>query len=123
MIYDPNQISIAVTVDESVVDPGTSLAFGLIITKLVINALKHACPGHRHRLIAVRFRSQQPQWSSLKEEKWSLSVTDDGVGIPFDGRKPRPGLGTGIVEARAGQLGGVINMTDANPGLLITVGN
>jgi two-component sensor histidine kinase len=59
----------------------------------------------------------------IEGRKWSLSVTDDGVGIPFDGQKPRPGLGTGIVEALPGQLGGVINMTDAKPGLLITVSN
>jgi two-component sensor histidine kinase len=44
MIPDPNILSIEVSVDDSVVDPNKSVSLGLIVTELVINALKHAFP-------------------------------------------------------------------------------
>ena len=37
-------LSIEVTVDDSVVDANKSVSLGLIVTELVINALKHAFP-------------------------------------------------------------------------------
>ena len=44
MIFDPERLSIEVNVDNSVVDSNASVSFGLIVTELVINALKHAFP-------------------------------------------------------------------------------
>jgi len=112
MIRDPNLVSIAVTVDESIVSANTSVSLGLIITELVINALKHAFPDHRHGKISVDFHSERP--------KWTLSVKDDGVGMSA-APKPKPGLGTGIVEALAKQLGGTISIADAKPGTAVTL--
>lgn len=45
MIHDPEQISVRVTVDDSVSDGDTSVSLGLIVTELMINALKHAFSG------------------------------------------------------------------------------
>ena len=42
MIHDPTVLSIEVVVDESEADANVSVSLGLIITELVINALKHA---------------------------------------------------------------------------------
>src|ERR1700677_4904545 len=53
MIHDPERLSIAVNVDESVVTANASVSLGLIITELVINSLKHAFPNK----IMVRLRS------------------------------------------------------------------
>ncbi len=44
MIADEDRLSIAVTVDDSAVEADVSISLGLIVTELVINALKHAFP-------------------------------------------------------------------------------
>jgi two-component sensor histidine kinase len=44
MIYDPLRLSIAVNVDDSIVDPQVSVSLGLIITELVINAVSTPFP-------------------------------------------------------------------------------
>jgi two-component sensor histidine kinase len=113
MIGDPEQVVIAVTGPGGVVEPGVSLSLGLIVTELVINALKHAFPGGRHGTITVECAFPGPNWT--------LSVTDDGVGIPTDRRDAGAGLGTNIVRALARELGATIETAHANPGNRVTV--
>jgi two-component sensor histidine kinase len=113
MIHDPDRLSIVVNVDDSVVDANASVSLGLIITELVINALKHAFPEQKHGKIVVDYRSEG--------RKWTLSVKDDGVGMPTGEHKAKPGLGTGIVEALARQLQGHIRVADASPGTAFTL--
>jgi two-component sensor histidine kinase len=113
MIHDSKQLSIAVTVDDSVVTANVSVSLGLIITELVINALKHAFPERRHGRIKIDYRSDGPDWT--------LSVVDDGIGMSTGADKAKPGLGTGIVEALARQMEGVIHVVDANPGTAVTL--
>ena len=113
MIHDPRRLSIAVTVDDSVVSANVSISLGLIITELVINALKHAFPHRRHGKITIDYRSDGLDWT--------LSVRDDGIGMPTGAEKAQPGLGTGIVEALARQMKGVIHVVDANPGTAVTL--
>jgi two-component sensor histidine kinase len=113
MIHDSKQLSIAVSVDDSVVTANVSVSLGLIITELVINALKHAFPERRHGKIKIDYRSDGPDWT--------LSVVDDGIGMSTGADKAKPGLGTGIVEALARQMEGVIHVVDANPGTAVTL--
>ena len=113
MIHDHKRLSISVTVDDSVVNADTSVSLGLVVTELVINALKHAFPGKRHGKIAVDYRAEG--------SKWSLSVSDDGVGMSLGKNAPKPGLGTGIVEALSRQLSGEIKVSDARPGTLVLI--
>ncbi len=113
MIFDPERLSIEVSVDNSVVDANASVSLGLIVTELVINALKHAFPEQRRGKIVVDYHSDGG--------KWTLSVTDDGIGMPAGADKAKPGLGTGIVEALARQLRGHIRITDALPGVALTL--
>jgi two-component sensor histidine kinase len=113
MIHDPERLSIAVTVDESVVTANASVSLGLIITELVINALKHAFPEQKHGTITVDYHSDG--------SRWKLSVNDDGIGMPKGADKAKPGLGSGIVEALARQLGGHIRVTDTSPGTAFTL--
>src|ERR1700691_4791360 len=108
MIHDPERLSIIVIVDDSVVTANASVSLGLIITELVINALKHAFPEQNHGKITVDYRSDG--------QKWTLSVNDDGIGMPKGADKAKPGLGTGIVVALARQLRGQIRVADASPG-------
>jgi two-component sensor histidine kinase len=113
MIRDPKRLSIAVTVDDSVVSATVSVSLGLIITELVINALKHAFPARRRGRIAIDYRSDG--------RNWRLSVKDDGIGMPTGAEKAKPGLGTGIVEALVRHMQGVIDVADANPGTAVTI--
>jgi len=113
MIYEPKRLSIEAVVDDSVVDPNTSVSLGLIVTELVINALKHAFPPRKRGKVIIDYRTDG--------DKWTLSVKDNGIGMPTGANKAKPGLGTGIIEALAKQLQGVIHMADAAPGVAFTL--
>jgi two-component sensor histidine kinase len=113
MIRDHNLQSIDATTDESRVSADVSVSLGLIVTELVINALKHAFPGGRPGRIAVRY-------DSLGDD-WELIVRDDGIGMPIDGRPAKPGLGSGIVEALARQLKSEVVASDAHPGTIVSI--
>jgi two-component system, sensor histidine kinase PdtaS len=113
MIRDPNQVSLEVTVDSAVTTAEGSVSLGLIVTELVINALKHAFPDHRKGKISVSYR--------CKADTWALSVADDGVGTPGGDFAGKGGLGSSLVEALANQLEARVESTNANPGSLVRV--
>jgi PAS domain S-box-containing protein len=113
MIHERSQLSLTVNTDESVTSADTSISLGLIVTELVINALKHAFPQPRPGRIAIDYRSSG--------EKWILSVTDDGVGMPADRAGLRVGLGTSIVEALARRLKAQVRIVDMHPGTEVSV--
>jgi len=113
MIRDHDLLSINVNCDKSKVAADISVSLGLIVTELVINALKHAFPGGRRGTITVGYHSHGPNWT--------LMVDDDGVGMPQGEAVATAGLGTSIVEALARQLHAVIEVTDANPGTSVSV--
>ena len=113
MIGDPGRIALAVDVDGSLAGADDSVRLGLIITELVINALKHGFPDNRKGRIDVVFRTN--------ETGWTMSVHDTGVGMPADPAQIKPGLGTGIVEALAGQLEAEVSVENGNPGTLVSI--
>lgn len=114
MIADHNRLSLTTTVDDSAVPADVSVSLGLIVTELVINALKHAFPGHDPTgNISVDYLRQGLGWS--------LTVEDDGIGMPADHAESKPGLGTGIVEALAKNLEAKISITGANPGTKVMI--
>jgi two-component sensor histidine kinase len=113
MIRDHNQLSLDVAVDESTTTADVSVSLGLIVTELVINALKHAFPGDRSGKIKVDYFSHGPNWT--------LSVADNGIGMPKDATLAKPGLGTSIVQALTRQLDASIKVTDAAPGTAVSV--
>ena len=113
MISDHDQIVLSVTADASVAKASESVSLGLIVTELVINALKHGFPRHRKGSIMVDYNSEG--------SAWTLSVRDDGIGMPKDHHPGKNGLGTGIVEALARQLGAVVQSENADPGTLVSI--
>jgi two-component sensor histidine kinase len=113
MIRDHNQLSLDVNVDESVTKADVSVSLGLIVTELVINALKHAFPEERSGKIRVNYHAHGANWI--------LSVADNGVGMPADAARAKPGLGTSIVQALSAQLHGVIKVGNTNPGTIVSV--
>ncbi len=115
MIPDAEVISLDVTSDDTQTSAEVSVSLGLIVTELVINALKHAFPQGRIGKITVGYKAAK--------NLWTLSVNDDGVGMPVGDAIAKPGLGSGIVEALARQLEAVVTVTDAKPGTSVRVSN
>jgi two-component sensor histidine kinase/sulfur relay (sulfurtransferase) DsrC/TusE family protein len=113
MIRDRDQLSLGVEADGSVIDADVSVSLGLIVTELVINALKHAFPDHRAGKIKVGYAS--------KGTDWALSVSDNGVGMPADAASAKPGLGTSIVEALARQLDAKVRIANGRPGTSVSI--
>lgn len=114
MVGNPERLRLTATVDDSVVSADTSVSLGLIVTELVINALKHAFTDEDPMgTIKVDFASRPPAWS--------LTVSDDGIGMPRKHTAAKSGLGTGIVDALARHLGASVSIGDANPGTKVSV--
>ena len=113
MIHDRDKLSLRVDADDGVATADASVSLGLIVTELVINALKHAFPRAREGNITVGFAS--------RASAWTLSVSDDGVGMPSGPALTKPGLGTSIVEALAKQLHAKVVVTDTAPGTSVSV--
>ncbi len=112
MIHDRDLLSLTVEADDSSVDADVSISLGLIVTELVINSLKHAFPDQRKGAIVVSYHAKGPNWT--------LSVADNGVGMPID-QIAKPGLGTSIVEALTRQLGGRVQVTSGHPGTVVSI--
>jgi PAS domain S-box-containing protein len=114
MIDDDGVITLHAEADGSTVAANVATSLGLIVTELVINALKHAFPNHEQAGdIDVDYRAHG--------DGFVLSVTDNGVGMATGVGLPKPGLGTGIVDALAKQLGGTVEVTDASPGTMVSI--
>jgi two-component system, sensor histidine kinase PdtaS len=105
MVHKPG-FRLNVSAEGVFVDPDTSVSIGLMVTELVMNALKHAFNGRESGEIDVSF--------SYSGDGWTLTVADNGVGIDPAGMKA--GLGTSIVEALAKQLRATVQIMQGNPG-------
>ncbi len=90
-----------------------AISFGLIITELVINALKHGFPDGRQGHVEVDF--------AAKGADWRLSVRDDGVGRPATQATRPAGLGTSIVEALARHLKATVEIASSDKGSSTTI--
>jgi two-component sensor histidine kinase len=113
MIHDREKVSLSVNTDNSITTADTSICLGLIITELVINALKHAFPDDRTGMIRVDYRTRGADWT--------LSVGDDGVGFSSHPDDTKPGLGTSIVQALAKQLDADVDVTSENSGTKVSI--
>jgi two-component sensor histidine kinase len=98
IIGDRRPISLNVHAGEGAVSSAQAVSIGLIVTELVINALKHAFPDNRRNgTVTVAY--------NLDDPNWRLTVSDDGIGRPAgQPYRSKSGLGTTIVEALAKRL-------------------
>jgi two-component sensor histidine kinase/CHASE3 domain sensor protein len=85
-----------------------SVSLGVVVSELVTNAFKYAYPG-RPGEIRVSLKV-------LPEQRIELAVEDDGIGRTDAIAASGTGLGTRIVNAMAGSLGGEIRYDNAQPG-------
>jgi PAS domain S-box-containing protein len=102
-------IALNTDVDDFRLDIGTAIPCGLIISELVLNALKHAFPNDRTGAIDITFRAGSNM-------QCTLVVKDNGVGLSkdLDVETPRT-LGLQLVRALVEQLEGSI-MTNRDNG-------
>jgi chemotaxis protein methyltransferase CheR len=96
MIFEAGPLALVVRGGKGTVTSEDAVSLGLIVTELVINALKHAFPENRAGRVTVRYDTDA--------SGWTLSVADDGVGVTLAAAQARSGLGVSIVEALARQL-------------------
>ena len=114
MIGDKRAITLSVIADAGSVVSEQVVSIGLIVTELVINALKHAFPADRHTgHIVVKY--------SVNGKDWVLSIADDGVGMPTNPKARPAGLGTSIVKALAQQLGAEVETASSAHGTTVSI--
>ena len=79
------------------------------VNELIANAAKHAYRGKQGGRVQVRV-------AGVGEDKLSISVRDEGTGLPqgFDLGRPK-GLGMRIVTSFVTQLNGTIEIRHHNP--------
>jgi two-component sensor histidine kinase len=116
MIGDYRPATLKVTSDAGSVTSREAVSLGLIVTELVLNALKHAFPDNKKsdRQIAVRFE--------VAGSNWKLSVADNGIGAPIGVfAQAKSGLGTSIVNALAQQLDAKVEVLSRASGTVVSV--
>lgn len=105
-------MEIKVVVADGTISSSRAVSMGLIVTELVINAIKYAFPttsaGDR---VVVSYE--------VSGQAWSLKVADNGVGNDVSSSPQGGGLGTAIVRALAAQLGGQISTTSNIEGMTV----
>jgi two-component sensor histidine kinase len=117
MIADARPIELSVNAAEGAVGSAVAVSLGLLVTELVINALKHAFP-HNASGSQVRIIYE------LAGTSWKLTVSDNGVGAPDENvrvGRSKSGLGTSIVNAIAQQLDARVNVSTGPEGTTISV--
>jgi two-component sensor histidine kinase len=115
MIGDIRPISLTACGDGGSATSRQAECLGLIVTELVMNALKHAFPDDKSDgRITVEYEAAGTDWK--------LSVTDNGIGKP-DGvfAQAKTGLGTSIVKALAQQLGAQVETLAGAEGTNVSV--
>ncbi|WOJ88816.1 histidine kinase dimerization/phosphoacceptor domain -containing protein [Methylocapsa polymorpha] len=115
MIGEGRPISLKVLVSGGTAVYATAVSLGLIVTELVINALKHAFPqdGPGGQVVV----SYQIDGSD-----WTLVVSDNGIGKPdVAASAAKVGLGTAIVKALAQQLDAKVDIASGPGGVTVSL--
>ena len=115
MIGEESSARLEVTAEAGVLASADAVSLGLIVTELVINALKYAFPQNpQSALVSVRYE--------VNGTDWKLSVTDNGIGRPEGGTASiKGGLGTSLVNALAHQLDAVVHATSSPKGMTVSI--
>lgn len=113
MFRERRSFAIEMAANGEVVTSGEAVRLGLITTELVINAVKHAFMDREEGRILVRY--------AATEDRWALSVEDDGCGFPAQRNERAGGLGTSIVEVLARQLGGRVTVSTSSRGTSVSI--
>lgn len=115
MIGEARPATLTVTADASTVQSADAISLGLIVTELVINALKYAFPDtSKAATVTVTYE--------INGADWKLSVSDNGVGrTEHKGPPAKGGLGTSLVKALAHQLDAQVETISGPAGMNVSV--
>jgi chemotaxis protein methyltransferase CheR len=114
MIGDSQPIAVNVMADIGHIGSHQAVSLGLIVTELVINAVKYAFPTSKvGATIQVSYE--------IFGTEWKLIVADNGVGKPDGVKSGSGGLGTAIVQSLVKQLDAVIETTSDPNGVSVSV--
>ena len=115
MVGPWQHIDIEVAATEGNLPTSHAVSVGLIVTELIMNAIKYAFPKARKSArIRVTFEKAKSDWK--------LTVSDNGVGrLQSKESATSTGLGTALVAALAKQLNAQISETSSRKGLTVEV--
>jgi chemotaxis protein methyltransferase CheR len=114
MIDDEKRVSVRYEFDDASARSSEAVSLGLIVTELVINALKHAFPTNRPDAeILVKYETSGANWR--------LTVSDNGIGRPQDSAGSSDGLGGTLVKALAHQIKAQIETVSSARGLAVSI--
>ena len=115
MIGDSRPISLKVEADAGTVVSHQAVSIGLIVTELVMNALKHAFPDDKkNAAILVSYK--------VSDTDWKLTVSDNGAGKPDPNpSRKKGGLGTSLVKSLAKQLDAQVAIASDAHGTAVTI--
>jgi chemotaxis protein methyltransferase CheR len=115
MIGDSRPITLKVAADAGSVVSHQAVSLGLIVTELVMNALKHAFPGVKpDAAILVTYK--------VAGTDWKLTISDNGMGKsePSTNQK-KGGLGTSLVQSLAKQLDAQVDIASDSHGTAVSI--
>jgi chemotaxis protein methyltransferase CheR len=115
MVGPKQHVDIVVAASEGALPTSHAVSIGLIVTELIINAIKYAFPEqHASARIRVTFE--------MAKSDWKLTVADNGVGRDVtDQTDASTGLGTALIGALAKQLKAQVSETSTGGGLKVAV--
>ena len=106
-----HRIRLDVQAPEVQMSSDQAVPLALIVTEAVSNAAKYAFPGGRSSSVSVRL-------ALLEGDRISLTLQDDGIGIPAGRAETetgvRDGLGIQLIRGFAKQLGATLEVTEGN---------
>jgi two-component sensor histidine kinase len=114
MIGENNRLSLNIDAVTGTVPSEQAVSIGLIVTELVINALKYAfADTSKTGNVNVSYKTTGADWT--------LIVSDNGSGIQEKVPRKIAGLGTTLVKALAQQLDGEVNTVTSASGTTISI--
>jgi chemotaxis protein methyltransferase CheR len=115
MVGDSRPIVIKVVATPGDIDSGEAVSIGLIVTELLINAIKYAFPTDKAGAEIIVTHEVQ-------DKDWKLTVADNGVGRQGEQAvSANSGLGTAVVKALAEQLGASVEHFSDSTGMRISI--
>lgn len=115
MIGESQPITVKVMADAGTIGSDQAVSLGLIVTELVLNAIKYAFPDERaNAMILVTYE--------INGADWKLTVSDNGIGKSVsEAGGSSTGLGTAIVQALVKQLDAVMEAPSGTDGMKISI--
>jgi chemotaxis protein methyltransferase CheR len=114
MVGESQPIAVKVMTESGAIGSDKAVSIGLIVTELVINAVKYAFPASKaDAVILVTYE--------VSGENWKLAVSDNGVGKSTGDGPGTSGLGTAIVQALVKQLNAVMEVVSGPEGMKISI--